>query len=256
MEFLVGGNGYGKGTEPVAQRPVFVPHLDEALLVRTVSMTFEWFPGLSATQRQRSVESLHAAARQLDSAARQLDSIDRVLEVSTKSKEPLGVALSAFNLTLTDCNPPNRLSVECAFQGSKIFERGGPFKDIFGMSSREAKRDIRLKTSGPLVGFRFLNVDWPLEPRTAFYDWLYITALRQNPNLTESISDYNAFTDIEFNPATSINCQAYSVALYVSMRQRGLLGSSTLDKDSFHCLVQGRPVSDRRQNDSKQGVLL
>ena len=233
----------------MAQRPLFIPQLDRSSLVRTTMVTFEWFPGLSTSQKQRSVESLHAAARHLGA-------IDRILEVSSKSKDRLGVALSAFNLTLTERRLPRRLSVECAFQGSKVFEKGGPFTDIFGMSSREAKQDVRIKASGPLVGFRFLNVDWPLEPRTAFYDWLYITALRQNPDLAKSVSDYQAFTDIEFNPKTSINCQAYAVALYVSLRQRGLLGSSALDKVSFLRLVQGRPVGDAKQVDGKQGVLL
>src|SRR3954454_5722055 len=74
--------------------------------------------------------------------------------------------------------------------------------------------------------------------------------------LAEGVSDYQAFTDIEFNPAISINCQAYAVALYVSSSKRGLLCSATFDKATFLQLVEGRPIGDRRQNDSKQGLLL
>lgn len=232
----------------MAQRPLFIPCFIGDLLVQTANVTFEWFPGMAVSQKQRSVESLHTAAKQLGLA-------NRVLEVSSKSKERLGVALSAFNLTLLERNLPKPLSVECAFQGSKVFENGGPFTDIFLMSSREAKQDTRLKNLGNLVGFRFLDIDWPIVPQTAFYDWLYISSLMQNPKLAQNISDYEAFTDIEFNPATSINCQAYSVALYVSLRQRGLLTSSTLDKSSFLRLVQGRPVSARKQSHGKQGSL-
>ena len=32
---------------------------------------------------------------------------------------------------------------------------------------------------------------------------------------------YDAFTDIEFNHNKSINCQAYSVALYQALKSRG-----------------------------------
>jgi len=35
---------------------------------------------------------------------------------------------------------------------------------------------------------------------------------------------YEAFTDIEFNPEKSINCQAYSIAMFVSLSKRNLLG--------------------------------
>jgi hypothetical protein len=98
--------------------------------------------------------------------------------------------------------------VECAFQGSKVFEDGGPFTDMFAMAPRDAKRDERLQTSGRLIGFRFMERDWALEPQTAFYDWVYISALIARKDLAEGLSKYSAFTDIEFNPEKSINCQA------------------------------------------------
>ena len=198
----------------MATRPVFIPHLNGSLLVRTINVIFDWFPGLSVSQKQRSIESLHAAARQLPG-------VDNVLEVSSKSKERLGTALSAFNLTLADSGQPGEISVESAFQGSKVFEQG----------------------------------DWPLEPRTAFYDWLFISALRQHPALTKRLADYSAFTDIEFNPEKSINCQAYAVALYVSLRKRGVLEAATLDKDTFLRFLRGRPISNSQQDDARQGFL-
>jgi hypothetical protein len=209
---------------------------------------FEWFPGLSASQKRRSVASLHAAARERTG-------IRKILEVSSKSEDRLGVALSAFNLLLAVPGLAKRISVECAFQGSKVFEGGGPFTEIFAMSSREAKGDDRLRASGHLLSFRFLGSDWPLEPKTAFYDWLYITALLQNPDLAEGAAAYLAFTDIEFNPDKSLNCQAHSVALYVSLSQQGLLGPSIPDRDAFLRLVQARPADRVRRDGNRQGVL-
>ena len=39
----------------------------------------------------------------------------------------------------------------------------------------------------------------------------------------EQLIQYEAFTDIEFNPQKSINCQAYSVAMFVALSKRNLL---------------------------------
>ena len=63
----------------------------------------------------------------------------------------------------------------------------------------------------------------PLIPRTAFYDWLYINALMENADLAEQVMEYDAFTDIEFNPNKSINCQARAAALFVAMKKLGRL---------------------------------
>lgn len=211
-------------------------------------MTFEWFPGLSFSQKQRSVESLHAAARQLPE-------ITNVLEVSSKSRESLGAALSAFALTFVTAGRTRRLSVECAFQGSKVFANAGPFTDIYEMPSRDAKRDDRLRTSGRLAGFRLLDLDWPLEPQTAFYDWLYLNALRQNSDLTRRLADFSAFTDIEFNPKKSINCQAHSVALYISLRKRGILDDVMINKETFIQFLRDCPISESQQDDNGQKIL-
>ena len=179
--------------------------------------------------------------------------IGKVLEVSSKSREALGVALSAFNLTFTTVKHNRKFSVECAYQGSKVFQRGGPYVDIFAKTSREAKKDERLLSSGRLTGFRFFGTDWELEPLTAFYDWLYINALTKQPSVTEQLLEYSAFTDIEFNPERSINCQAYSVALYVSLHKRNLLDEATSSKEAFLRTVGRAVISNARQDESIQG---
>ena len=56
-----------------------------------------------------------------------------------------------------------------------------------------------------------------------FYDWLYCSALEQNLPQAEALLDYEAFTDIEFNPDRSINCQAASAAIYVSLVKKDLI---------------------------------
>lgn len=124
--------------------------------------------------------SLHASAQSLSR-------VDRVLEVSSKSVVPLGVALSAFNLKFPMPARSSSICVECLFQGSKVFELGGPYRDIFDKTARDAKRDPRLQSSGRLTGFNFMEADWGLEPQSAFYDWLYIKALRSQCDLSNQI---------------------------------------------------------------------
>jgi hypothetical protein len=232
----------------MASRPVFIPDPDGQAPVSTQVVDFQWFAGLSVSQKQKSISSLHQAAHALPG-------VDKVLEVSTKSPDRLGAALSAFNLSFDTLMLDHPLSVECAFQGSKVFEQGGPFTDIYSLTSREAKRDERLRTSGRLTGFHFAGAHWALEPQTAFYDWLYINALKTRKDLAEQLSDYSAFTDIEFSPLKSINCQAYSVALFVSLQKRNCLEQATSSQSAFLGFLESRPVVSARQNDLSQGRL-
>jgi len=232
----------------MAVRPVFIPVADGPVFVRTEMVSFTWHPGLSASQKQKSVASLH------DAAAEALG-LSAILEVSSKSTEWLGVALSAFNLPIYHPGVGRQVSVECAFQAGKVFQKGGPFPDLLHMESRDAKRDPRLRDSGPLTAFRFDGQDWPVEPQTAFYDWLYIRALLSKPELAKPILAHDAFTDIEFNPRQSISCQAYAVALCVSLARRGIVIDIASTRETFLDCMKGAATNNARQNDVQQGFL-
>ena len=152
--------------------------------------------------------------------------------------------MSAFNLELE--TPSGSMSVECAYQGSKVFEEGGPYHELYSVSSREAKTDKRLRDSGELTGFKFFDEEFPTEPQTAFYDWLYITALWQqkNPNRTQELMKFEGFSDIVFNPKRSLNCQARTAALFVSLSQNELLNEQILqNKECYLRLLSGeKPI--------------
>lgn len=231
----------------MAIRPVFVPVLDGPAMVRTEMLEFVWHPGMAVSQKQKSIASLHEAAEQMLGAG-------PFLEVSTRSPNALGARLSAFNLTLSHPKAARPVSVECAFQAGKVFGDNGPFLDLLTVSSGEAKRDPRLQDSGPLTSFRFGAEAWPLKPRTAFYDWLYINALIGS-GLIEEVADAAGFTDIEFNPAKSINCQAHSVALAVALRHRGMLDSALASKDVFLERVTGALSPEPEAKAPLQGSL-
>lgn len=215
----------------MAKRPVFVPKFDGATLVDIVDIEFEWFAGMHFTQKQKSIRSLHDVYRSQHPEA-------KILEISSKSEIELGTRLSAFNL-MFKTKSGKSISVESIFQASKVFSNGGPYKDIMDMTSRDAKKNERLKSSGHLIAFEYRDTRWGLEPKTAFYDWIYLNALNLNDDLKKQALVYNAFTDIEFNPQKSINCQAYSIALFVALTKRNLLVDGVIPpKEEFIQLVE------------------
>ena len=62
----------------------------------------------------------------------------------------------------------------------------------------------------PLSTFQYLDIDWPLEPKTLFYDWIYLEEPYLNCRwiLESQILHFEGFADIEFNKNKSVNCQA------------------------------------------------
>jgi hypothetical protein len=212
----------------MASRPVFVPAPTSPGLVREISVEFTWVPGMAASQKKKNVSALHAAAA--------LRGSEPILEVSSKSDIELGRRLSAFSLKST--LPDGRsVSLESAFQGSKIFERGGPYFDLYDANPKDAKRDERLREHGKLTGFRLLTIDAPTEPKTLFYDWLYVRALAQHEDYLTRLQTYAGFTDIEFNPKRSLNCQARSCALFVALSEIGMVSIASRSPQDLAALV-------------------
>jgi hypothetical protein len=230
----------------MAKRPVFVPGADEDHLVDEIQCDFKWSPGFSASQKKKNVVALHESARRKGLAP--------LLEVSTKSEERIGQRLSAFSLQIL--TPKGSLSIESAYQGSKVFENGGPYIDLYNADSRSAKRDERLRTSGRLTAFRFFDEDWPLVPKTAFYDWLYLSALQPHQTFLRRLFSYKGFTDIEFNPEKSINCQARTCAMLVSLLKSNRLDRALASQESFIETVMEDSLRQPHSSDMKQASLL
>lgn len=212
----------------MAIRPVFVVSDEQQLFIKE-NVEFQFFSGFSEQQKKKSINSLHQAYLNNNKTA-------KILEISSKSEAELGVKLSAFNLMITT-KSDKTFSVESAFQSSKVFEHGGPYKDLLLVSSRQAKKDDRLKNSGNLIAFQIDGKTFSTEPKTYFYNWLYINALHLHDDLSKKVLYYDAFTDIEFNPQKSINCQAEAVAIYVSLHRQGLLKDALKGKDEFLKIV-------------------
>ena len=208
---------------------------------------FEWFSGMSWQQHQKSSLSMLAVLQEQGYTP---------AEISRRSTDrDFGVQLSAFNLKL------NSVNVENIFQAYKMFNDGGPYLDLLNVDPKSAKNDCRIQSyeskkpclthkidfknkdfyeseqvcrycqnrlNRKLIGFSSKNTNWGLEPKSMFYDALYISALLQNQHLTSQLVQYDAFTDIEFNQKIPysdekgpFNCQARSCAMYVTLKKSG-----------------------------------
>lgn len=214
----------------MAVRPVFFGNEHE---FSRKMIDFKYYNGFSIQQKQKSIDSLHREFLDLHPEY-------KVLEVSTKSTEELGVQCSAFNLMLT-LNKGEKFSVEQVFQCSKVFKKQGhQLLLLQSMDSKSIKKRIQqINSEDELVGFRFFTKDFPLEPKTYFYNWLYINTLVQNKELSKAILEYDAFTDIEFNPNKSINCQAEACSIYISLVKKGKLEEALKSKEDFLEIVYG-----------------
>jgi len=230
----------------MAERPAFIPWATGLELVRELHFDFIWNPGFASVQKKKNIAALHRAAA--------AQGYSPLLEVSTKSDVELGQRLSAFSLKVSS-RELGEIPLECAFQGSKVFEHGGPFTDLYSVDARTAKKDPRIRTSGCLVEFRFGDLAFPTEPKTAFYDWLYISAIFPHREFLQRLEKYAGFTDIEFNPGKSINCQARSCAIFVAMRRKGILESAIQSPADFLSAVSPGPSVQPHSGRDEQGNL-
>jgi len=209
----------------MAIRPIFIPSIGTKELFKEENIEFKYYNGFAVSQKQKCIKSLHVIAQD--------KGYKNILEVSTKSDSLIGQKLSAFNLMI-QTDDYGLISIESAFQGSKVFEKGGPYIDIYEKDSLSAKRDERIKNSGDLKAFEFEGTVWELEPKSAFYDWIYSNALYLHVDyIKENLITYDAFTDIEFNPKKSINCQARTCAILVSLMKMDLLDTAMKSPKDF-----------------------
>ena len=199
----------------MAQRPVFMPNDFNPYSVEW-QVDFPFSAGLAPSQKQKNIAALHKSFLEEFPGK-------RVLEISSKSLQPEGVLLSAFNLKKFVPSLGKAVSVENIYHAGKVFEHGGPYPDLLEKTARESKKDERMHLSGGIIGFRFEDMRFPTVPKTAFYDFLYMNALLENEELMNALLQYDAFTDIEFNPRKSIACQASAAAKFIALHRAGRL---------------------------------
>lgn len=227
-------------------RPIFIPEQSHVGVKVVQSPPFTWHPGFSMVQKKKNVTALHAAIRQMGEQF-------CPLEVSSRSDVQLGINLSAFNLGVK--SKGRFFSVESVYQASKAFASGaGPFPELYAANPAEVRNAVKLHETSPLAMYKYGNEVWPLTPTRAFYDWIYCRALNRNSELINGLSNYNCFTDIAFNPVKAVNCQAYAVALYISIMNNGLIEEALSGKDYFLRYHPSDIVVLSKTNNSRQST--
>ena len=211
----------------MAKRPVFLPDYSGQRIFQEQLIDFEWSSGFAEIQKRKNIKALHHAAKE--------KGLIHILEISTKSDEKLGQRLSAFNLM---CEiDGNLFPLESVYQGSKVFEKAGPFREIFNYKPREAKKFIHELECGNLKSYSLQGKNYPLSPPNAFYDWLYICTLASHADWIQNNVKFEAFTDIEFNPEKQINCQARAFAGFLSLLKTGKLYKASRDFHYFSSML-------------------
>lgn len=213
----------------MAERGVFICK-DTYPFFEEVRVQFDWFPGFALSQQRKSQISLHSNF--LAAYPEQ-----KVLEVSSASLYSLGAALSAMHLK--KCTKAGVTSVESAFQASRIYGihgEIGPFPDYLLLPGKECKKLVKEKSQG-LHSYGYLyegsKFHAPAHFISLFYNFLYLNALceKENKDVAEMLlsQGYTAFTDLA---TLSLNCQARSAAIFVSLVRNGQIGE-VMDYDSY-----------------------
>lgn len=243
----------------MAKRGVFVSK-DRYPYFEEVYVEFDWFGGFALSQKRKCILGLHLNFN---------ESYDnKVLEVSSNSLNLLGNKLSAMNLSKRVISDNKTTSVESAFQSSRIYtNRGtgetlGPFTEYLYSDGFTSKKEIKALVSKggfhsydyEFDGMYFPAPDFHI---SLFYDYLYINALLEEENkcvFNELVhSNYTAFTDLA---TKSLNCQARSCAIFISLYKLDLL-DKVKDYNSFMKLFRVNINSNSYSYDnSYEGVQL
>lgn len=211
----------------MAVRPIFLPRAGNGSLVEQVDIQIQWFGGFAVSQKQKNIRELHYQAS--------LIGIEPILEISTKSLNEVGRRLSAFNLKIDVGGELKTL--ESVYQSAKVFSDSGQHIELMDMGPFDAKKEVRRLGRGDIIAFEFMGEKFPTEPKNAFYDWLYIRAIAPHEEWIRSNLDYAAYSDIEFTPGRSINCQGRAVAEFHALSMRGHTAKVVENFDTFRKML-------------------
>lgn len=188
--------------------------------------TFNFYGGFALSQKQKTIDAFHEELKN--------DGLKNILEVSRKSKNQLGNALSAFNLMLNIKGITR--SIESVYQSSKVFNNNIQFKEVLDYEPLMAKRFIKEnveKNNLILTSFNCFGIEFPLYPITIFYDYIYVLALSQHNDIASNVIKNDCFTDIEFNHKKQHASQARSCAIFKYLYDNKLVSISLDNFNEF-----------------------
>lgn len=185
-------------------------------------------PGIKS-MRKSKVQSLHERFRHIYPEK-------KVLEVSSASEHELGRMIRSEILEKKIPSLDIKAPVSNVYRGSCVFERGGPYPEMYEMSVQKAKSESCMKNAGSPVHYLYEGKTYPKRPRAAFYYWLYINALIENKELAGQVVEYDAFSDIGSSPGKKPFGAARGAAVFTALSRMGLLDKAA-DFEEFRRLM-------------------
>ncbi|WP_300920106.1 DUF6977 family protein [uncultured Dubosiella sp.] len=85
-------------------------------------------------------------------------------------------------------------SITNIMAAAAVYEKGGPYVDLYGTAPEKAREDERLKTSGALLSYQFEKQTYPSQPDDLFLIWLVFLALQENRMLSQKVCGYENFS--------------------------------------------------------------
>ena len=147
----------------------------------------------------------------------------RVLEISSRSDDPLGRSLSAMRLRADDTDSERRLPVESIYQAAKCYGEGGPDEAPLPNGFDAKRRDRDRRAGGALTGFEHAETFWPAASGSAFYDriWIKAAGVAEATHPSLGLHRYDAFSDQFHRPGQAVACQARAAAMFVGLDRAG-----------------------------------
>ena len=167
----------------------------------------------------------------------------RVLEISSRSDEPLGRRLSAMHLRAPGPDGDRGLPVESVYQAAKCYGDGGPDDQPIPNGYDAKRHDRERRGAGPLRGFHHQGTFWPAASGSAFYDRLWIQAAAA-AGAGRELGRFDAYTDQFHRPGQALACQARSAAMLVGLdraRELGKVHGATRWTDALGLPEEARP---------------
>ena len=173
------------------------------------------------TTDSHRIRKYHELIEELERKLRHQVVTCQLLEISSRTPQLLGNHVRASRLML-ECRGEHAC-VESVYLSQLKFSYGGPYHDVLTKPLHETRQDIRFKASGRVIRAMGEHYDWPREYLSYYYAWLYIQALLKQPDLATALCEYDAFSDVSFDPHVSAHCVAEAAAIYATLVHHDLL---------------------------------
>lgn len=159
----------------------------------------------------------------------------KMLEISSISREPLGVAVSAANLR----DPRGNLT-EAVYLGSRVYEQGQLEHLYHASSTVEAMRITKASEHNMFSSYNWYGKAVPTNPLTLMKYWIWCDAVYNQKDLMNQIVEYDAFTNYFCNTSKDyFGTYPEAAALFVTLYRNGILDTAMDSVESLARLAYG-----------------